>query len=239
MQGEIVSSDQQIQTTSLGERLDPVIGETSSGIGALMGELVRRSLKEGVSGLGDSLVEYAEEKVENAVQQQMPVISEAADAVAESTSKRVIKDAVHEINEKSAKEFFDVRQRLDETRNLAVEGNDSSERKIEELREKARRSWHKLMEELTSVNTANEKLRAEQQQLRTAIVEQTQAAEQRYSALLSQNQLLEERLAALEQPRGIKKLFSKIMGGGKKKKTPRIEAPNPGPNQAPGAEPAG
>ncbi len=177
----------------LGERLDTAIGETSSGIGALLSELVRRSLKTGVSEIGESLIDFARERVEIAVERQMPLVAEAADAVAESTSKRVIQSAVDELKEESAKQkqeleseihatesrvldqsilhieeaVSEVRQSIDQTRHLAVEGVDSSERKIEELREKARQSWKKFVDQFATINDAHAKLQVDHEALRS------------------------------------------------------------------------
>lgn len=179
-------------SNALGERLDSAIGETSSGIGALLSELFRRSLKTGVSEIGESLVEFAEERVEIAVERQMPLVAQTADSVATSASKRVIQSAVDEIREHSAKQkqeleseiqasetrvldqsllhiegvVSEVRQSIDQTRILAAEGNDTSERKIEELREKARQSWKKFVDQFTTINDAQEKLRGEHESLR-------------------------------------------------------------------------
>ncbi len=248
MQGEIISSDQQTTPSPLGDRLDEAIGETSSGIGALLSELLRRSLKTGVSDIGESLVEFAEEKVEAAVQEQMPGIAEAADKVAQSTSKRVVREAVDDLAAQSARQqqyleakidaaessVFDrarnhveevlteVHESIDQTRNLAVQSNDTAQQKIEELRAKARQSWRKLKEEFSAVDDAHQMLRREHENLRENIAQvcdrqrqQIEAAAKSCTELHLQIQRLEERLAFLEQPRGIKGLIAKFRGGGK------------------------
>ena len=245
MAGEIVSDgDSRTDTSSLVDRMDSTIGEASSGIGAMMSELVRRSLRNGVSDIGSSLHEFAAEQVEVAVEQKMPEVAEAADSVAESTSKRIVNEAVSEMTERQRameskietaetnavdrsinhveQVVGNVRESVTETRNLTLERSEASERKIDELREKARGTWKKLMHEFESVNETNTKLQKELKSVRSKLDEQTTAAATRHESLtqqcdqlLKQNELLAERLAALEQPRGIKKLFSKF---GKKKK---------------------
>lgn len=262
-QGANSSSEMQ-PANHLGDRLDSVIGETSSGIGALLSELLRRSLKSGVTDLGDSLGEFADEQVEMAVERQMPVIAEAADAVAESTSKRVVQAAIDELNGQTAKaqeameckidevesKAFDrskdhvnevvreVRETIEKTREDATASQNSSETKIEELREKARQSWRKLVEEITKVKEAhnslvqkNDKLREELGQVYQKHLQQVEAAEQRYAALLDRNQVFEMRLAALEKPKGIKAVFAKFRGKGKSQAKLSAPAPESDPSE--------
>jgi uncharacterized phage infection (PIP) family protein YhgE len=278
MGSEIVSSGDNGSVTPLGDRMDATIGEASSGIGALLSELVRRSLKTGVSEIGESLVEFAEEQVEAAVEKQMPAIAEAADAVAQSTSKRIVSHAVEELHQQSARQqeviesrieaaessafdrsrdhlaevLVEVRQSINEARTLASDGNDATEQKIEELREKARQTWHKLKRELVAIHDGHERLRQEYQQLRSEyqqqrashsrLVDQHQqlrgeldqvgerhrldleTAEQRIAQAALRSQLIEQRLSQLEQPRGLKRLLAKF-------RRPQPE-PNDGPSES-------
>lgn len=82
------------QAGSLPEQLDDAIGEASTGIGVMLSELVRRSLKGGVANIDSTLQGFAEAQVHSAVEQQMPALTEAASTVAESTSARVIQEQV-------------------------------------------------------------------------------------------------------------------------------------------------
>lgn len=199
MEAEVLPTNQNSSQSALGDRLDASIGETSSGIGALLSELLRRSLKAGVSDIGDSLVTYAEEKVEAAVQQQMPEIAEAADAVAQSTSSRVVAEAVAKLNEQAEKQqqsleskinaaevssvnrsrdhvkevLNEVHESIKNTRDLAEKGSESSQRNIEALREKARQSWRKLREEFATVNEAQKRLREDNKKLSKTLAQVT------------------------------------------------------------------
>lgn len=192
MRGEILSehnesNDDQRRPDELGDRLDSVIGETSSGMGALISELIRRSLKSGVSDIGQSLGLFAEEKVEVAIQQQMPAIAEAADEVAESTSKRVVKAVADELTEKAEKQkqeteakiqevgssAFDrsrshvaevvsqVRQSITETQAMASDHQEASNQKLEELQQKGRKTWQKIKDELEVLRTTHRKSQEE------------------------------------------------------------------------------
>lgn len=79
---------------SLPEQLDDAIGEASTGIGVMLSELVRRSLKGGVANIDQTLKGFAEDQVHSAVEQQMPQVAETASTVAESTSARLIHEQV-------------------------------------------------------------------------------------------------------------------------------------------------
>ncbi len=236
MQRDMVSPEFAPQ---LGDRMDAAIGETSSGIGALLSELVRRSLRNGVSELGESLVDFAQERVDSAVERQMPLVVEKADSVATSASKRVIDSAVDELRQHSAKQrqeieieiqatetrvldqslshlnevVSEVRQSIDQTRHFAAEGKDCSERKIEELREKARQSWKKFVDQFTTINDAHEQLRVEHESLEDrhrTLQADFRVLSDTLASLRSQSGELAERLSVLEQPRGLKALLEKF-----------------------------
>lgn len=81
-------------TSSLPEQLDDAIGEASTGIGVMLSELVRRSLKGGVANIDQTLQGFAEAQVHSAVERQMPQVAETASSVAESTSARLIQEQV-------------------------------------------------------------------------------------------------------------------------------------------------
>jgi len=182
MHGELVSDQEKKNTDpprpdELGDRLDPIIGETSSGIGAMLSELIRRSLKSGVSDIGKSLAQFAEESVEDAVERQLPAIAESADCVAESTSKRIVKAFADDYDEKSKQQkqemeakiqavessaidhsrnhvdqvVSEVRQTVNESQKNATEYQAASDQKIEELQQKGRHSWKKVKEQLEAL----------------------------------------------------------------------------------------
>ncbi len=273
MQRVISISNPQQSSEPLGDRLDATISVTSNDIGNLIGELVNRSLKVGVSDLGDSLAEFAEEQVDQAVQKHMPVITEAADAIAQSTAKLVVHQSVTRISEEITNQrqtleskieaaesnAFDrsrahmdeavsvVQVKIDETRSLAIQGQDTSAKKIQLLRERGKQTWQKFQGEFASINEAYSMLREEHESLRLehgklrgehaglveklALIEKgnqqhAQRSQQQHSAVLQQHRLLEERLAVLEQPRGLKGLIAKFRGGGKTSSADNPNAPS-------------
>lgn len=251
MHRDVISTDQEAESSSLADRLDSSIGETSSGIGAMLSELLRRSLKAGVSDIGESLGEYAGEQVEAAVEQKMPEVAEAADEVAESTARRVINererllqsqiaeaaDSAINRSKTHADQIFHrveesvthVQSSLDETRHFASQRNEAAERKIDELQDKARATWRKVKQEFAVLKEAHEQSRADQKKLHAALrhtqhemKQQSEQSAQRLAAISRQCERLAERLAVLEQPRGIKAVWAKF--GRKQKPTEKLDS---------------
>lgn len=83
---------------SLVDRLDPVLGEAASGIGAMLTELVRRTLRGGVQRVDEELSELAGEKVDGAVARRLPEIEAAAVQTAERTAQAVASREVAELD---------------------------------------------------------------------------------------------------------------------------------------------
>jgi len=85
--------------------MDPSIGEASSVMGAMLTELLRRSLRGGVMRLGEELHGYASERVEAAIVEQTPALERAATVVAETaaraTAATVAQEQVQSVEEKA------------------------------------------------------------------------------------------------------------------------------------------
>lgn len=231
---------------ALGDRLDSAIGETSSGMGAMLSELIRRSLKSGVSDIGKSLGTFAEEQVEQAVARQMPAIAEAADEVAESTAKRIVNSVAKDWSEKSEKQqeeiaarlqtvessaidrsrmhvdqiISQVRHTISETQAMASQHQETSEQKLEEIQQRGRRTWNKIKEELELFSSSQRHLQEENAALRAELASVRQQAQTQLEEniqLESRQVRIEARLAKLEEPKGLRGLFAKMGGGSKKK----------------------
>src|SRR4029453_1523915 len=78
-------ADYSLQTGSLVERLDPALGEATSGMGALLTQLVPRPLRGGGQRIDDELQSQVEEKVDATVAERIPLIESAAGQAAEVT----------------------------------------------------------------------------------------------------------------------------------------------------------
>jgi hypothetical protein len=109
---QVAASDVEQQSTelTLADRLDPAIGEASTGIGLMVAELVRRSLRGGVANIDGHLQQFAEERVEAAISEKMPEVVEAADQIAASTSQKIADAAVLAITTKTEAAVRDVAQ---------------------------------------------------------------------------------------------------------------------------------
>jgi chromosome segregation ATPase len=91
----------------LAERMDAALGETTAVMGAMITELVRRTLRQGVIQVGEELSSYAAEKVDESVLERMPAIEQAAVDVADVTARRAATEIAHEectLLEKKARE---------------------------------------------------------------------------------------------------------------------------------------
>src|SRR5438034_8013789 len=74
---------------SLVDRMDPAIGEASSVMGAVLTELLRRSLRGGVLKISDELQAFVCDKVEGTLAERTPVIEQQASEVAGNTARAV------------------------------------------------------------------------------------------------------------------------------------------------------
>ena len=228
-------------TNSLPEQLDDAIGEASTGIGVMLSELVRRSLKGGVANIDQTLQGFAEAQVHSAVERQMPQVAETASSVAESTSARLIQEQVTPTVDQLTGQVREFEGKLEtETERLGqqfIETAAEADRRLTEtsehlgsLKENARTKWKKLVAELESLTSANSDLRqlvsVLQNQLSESATSHQQMLQQIQSEsashvklLQEQNQQLDARLAELEKPKGLKGMWQKIAGGKKKKET--------------------
>jgi hypothetical protein len=88
---------------SLVERLDPALGEASSGIGVLLSELVRRTLRGGVAKIEEEMHDFVEEKLGQAVEGRMPQFQDAATQTAERKAEAIARREVESV-ERQARE---------------------------------------------------------------------------------------------------------------------------------------
>jgi hypothetical protein len=72
---------------SLAERLDPAIGEATSVVGAMLTELLRRTLRGGVVRIGDEMHEHVSQKVDSIIAERTPAIEHLASTVAEHAAR--------------------------------------------------------------------------------------------------------------------------------------------------------
>jgi hypothetical protein len=99
-----------VHGSSLVERLDPALGEATSGMGALLTELIRRTLRGGVQRIDDELQTQVEEKVDATVTDCLPRIESAASHIAQAAARQVAGQECQAIE----REVKDTASRLDD-----------------------------------------------------------------------------------------------------------------------------
>lgn len=168
----VVTTDETEIATSLPDRLDAAIGDASSGIGVMMSELVRRSLRTGVADIERTLTDVTAEKVDLAIELQMPAISETAHRVAETTSARIVKSVVTEAEERSHEQlqtavthFEDaIKQTNEESRQSVARTSED----IAKLESRAQSSWKKVKSHFALVDSEFQKAKSRIAQISTA-----------------------------------------------------------------------
>jgi chromosome segregation ATPase len=86
------------RSTSLAESLDPAIGEATSVMGAMVTELMRRSLRGGVMQIGKELHAYVADRVDATIADRTPALERAAAEVAETAARTAATEvAVEEV----------------------------------------------------------------------------------------------------------------------------------------------
>jgi hypothetical protein len=108
---------------SLAERLDPAIGEATSVMGAVVTELMRRSLRGGVMRIGDELTGYVNEQVDQVITDRTPVLEELASTVADKTARlaatEVATEEVHALEARTTESNRQLSAEIEATRQTA------------------------------------------------------------------------------------------------------------------------
>ncbi len=101
------------------ERMDPAIGEATSVMGAMLTELLRRTLRGGVMKIGNELQAYVAEQVDSTISERTPAIEQAAAEVAEHTARsaatEVAKEEVQALEQKTAQASQELSERIETT----------------------------------------------------------------------------------------------------------------------------
>ncbi|HEX5271794.1 MAG TPA: hypothetical protein VFW33_14955 [Gemmataceae bacterium] len=86
--------------------MDQAIGEATTVMGAMVTELMRRSLRGGVLKVGEQLEGYVGECVDQTISERRPVLEEMASAVAEqtahATAAKIVGEEVHALEQRTA-----------------------------------------------------------------------------------------------------------------------------------------
>jgi len=112
--------------TSLAERLDPALGEASAGIGVLLTELMRRTLRGGVSKIEEEIDDLVDEKVGMNVAKRMPEFEQAATRTAEEKARTVAGEAVEGVRQEANASAERLTKQIDDTRSHAEQSIQST-----------------------------------------------------------------------------------------------------------------
>ncbi len=174
---------------TLADTLDPAIGEASSVMGAMLTELVRRSLRGGVLRIGGELQHFVAEKVDIAVAEKVPQIEQIACDVAENTARTAATEvATEEVQalEKRTKAGDELlAARIDETARTALESSAAQARALAaQLQEAERRVGDQIQQTgRSAVETARGELNQELQKLTDKLKERSERLKARFAAL--------------------------------------------------------
>jgi chromosome segregation ATPase len=143
------------ESTSLAERLDPAIGEATSVMGAMLTELLRRTLRGGVVKIGDELHTFVAEKVDATIADRTPAIEQAAAEVAEHAARSAATEVAHEevsaLESRTRESDQQLAARIDETATQAQERTEETARqltgRIEEAEHRVRESANARLDE--------------------------------------------------------------------------------------------
>jgi DNA repair exonuclease SbcCD ATPase subunit len=119
---------------SLAERLDPAIGEATSVMGAVVTELMRRSLRGGVMRIGDELTGYVSTQVDLVIADRTPALEELASTVADKTARvaatEVATEEVHALEERTTESNRHLSTEIEATRQAAEQSTAEAARSL-------------------------------------------------------------------------------------------------------------
>jgi hypothetical protein len=219
---------------SLVERLDPALGEATSGMGALLTELIRRTLRGGVQRIDDELQSQVEEKVDATVAERIPLIESAAGQAAETTARQVVgqecqaieqevKDAASRLDGQLAQtrlELASTKDKLAETKTQLAAAQRRLTETQQELGQQIVSSSHRVEKTARDlirqqVESLTERSKLTLQSLNSRIERQggrSDALEVRLAQLEHQLTRMAGRIIELERPRGLRKLWLLLTG---------------------------
>lgn len=230
---------------ALAERMDPAIGEATSVMGAVLTELLRRTLRGGVMQIGGELHGFVSEKVDATLAERTPAIEQAAVEVAGKAARtaatEVVVEEVHALERRTQEADRDLAGKVEAgARELAAKIQDA-ERRVAETTQAEMHEFMARAKEGTAVFKArlsaleitaaelgkvSEKLR---QDLARQLDEHRDGLHAEVEELRRHNGELAARLAELERPRGLRALTARLFGRGKEAGGAEPEANLSGP----------
>jgi hypothetical protein len=213
-----VEPDSNPTSTALVDRLDPAIGETTSVVGAMLTELLRRTLRGGVMQIDGELHAFTAEKVEATIAERLPFVEQAAARAAEETAQLVAtqtaQQGVRALEQKTQETRQELAARIDTVDRKAEQTTAATAqelaRQITEAEQQARAAALARAQELAAqIEETEKRVRAATQAEVTQQIEQlvqrsrkgTAALESRLKAMETAGTDLAQQLATLQQQR--------------------------------------
>jgi hypothetical protein len=219
------------------DSMDQAIGEATTVMGAMVTELMRRSLRGGVMKIGEQLGDYVGERVDRTIAERRPAIEQAAAAAAEETAHLTAAKV-------AAEEVYALEQRTSEAaRALTGRMEEGDQHALQMTRETARELTGQIQEaEKRARATAQAHIGEQVQALQDKAKEGAKVLRSRLKAVVSaaadirrqlagehaalradvgrqvadlrrENEALRARVAELEKPRGLRRLWAWLFRG--------------------------
>lgn len=119
----VAETENHKDSLSLVERLDPAIGEATSVAGAVLSELLRRTLRGGVLRIGDEMHGYVSEKLDTAIAERTPglerLAAEVAEHAARTAATEVATEEVRALEQRTRESELELAGKITETASAA------------------------------------------------------------------------------------------------------------------------
>jgi hypothetical protein len=218
----VVQPENRQDALRLLEHLDPAIGEATSVAGAMLTELLRRTLRGSVVRIGDEMHGYVSDKVDTALAERTPGLERLAEEVAEHAARtaatEVATEEVRALEQRSLASGLELAGRIAETGRAAEQLTRESEAALTaQINASEQRGQAALHEQ---VQTLMDRSRERSDRLKARLAEQGRLI----ADLGNRLEGLTARVAELEKPRGLRALWLRLFGRRKAKPAEPVAA---------------
>jgi chromosome segregation ATPase len=190
----VLGPDDNQDSLSLVQRLDPAIGEATSVVGAMLTELLRRTLRGGVMRIGDEMHGYVSQKVDTVITERTPALEQRAVEVAEHTARtaatEVAVEEVQALSQRTQESDRELADRIEATARAAEEkASKTAETLATQIHETEQRSRTALEETNRTVQQGAEQTAQAQAALRNQVddfIERAKEGRARFKAKLAE-----------------------------------------------------
>jgi hypothetical protein len=235
----------------LSELLDPAIGEATSVVGAVLTELLRRTLRGGVVRIGNEMHGFISDKVDTVIADRTPGLEQFAAEVAEHAARtaatEVATEEVHALEQRTQASDLELAGKITETAHaaeqrtresaaaLAVQIQESEQRgqaaleeQVQTLIDRSREGSHRLKAKFAEQDSLIAGLGKQMESVSKDLVRMLQESHSELSEVLhmlkQEQQSLAARVAELEKPWGLRALWLRLFGRRKVKQAERVVA---------------